>query len=75
MAGGAVARAYGLVLVEHGLPRVVVTYLVLNDDDHDCLLSPNTTDHPLQTDLTNPGRLTPAFSATEDHVRWPEALR
>src|SRR5665647_719102 len=39
MAGGAVPRAYGLVLVEDGLPSVVVTYLMLNDDDHDRLSS------------------------------------
>ena len=31
-------------------------------------LSPNPPMAPLQTDLTNPGRLTPAFSAAEDHV-------
>ena len=37
MAGGTVAPADSLVLVECGLPRVVVTYLVLNDEDHDRL--------------------------------------
>ncbi len=37
VARGAVARTYGLVLVESSLPGVVVPYSVLNDDDHDCL--------------------------------------
>src|SRR5665647_876476 len=59
------------------IPEEEVVLLTKAQGDSSCprKLSPNPPMPPLQTDLTNPGRLTPAFSAAEDHVVGASAER
>ena len=37
-------------------------------------IKPKSTDHPLQADLTCPGRFRSTSWAADDHLIWPEAL-